>query len=44
MPDQWQWLRRQALGRAMESGTAADASEILRELVAAAMTKDRGTR
>jgi hypothetical protein len=43
-PPQWMWLRRQALGRAMESGTAADASEIMRELVAAAMTKDNGKR
>lgn len=41
-PDQWKWLRHQALGRAMESGTAADASEIVRELVAAAMGKDKG--
>ena len=39
MPDQWQWLRRQALSRAMESGALADASEVIRELVAAAMTR-----
>ena len=37
--DQWAWLRRQALERAIESGAKADASEIVRELVAAAMTK-----
>lgn len=36
---QWQWLRRQALERALESGAKADASEIVRELVAAAMEK-----
>ena len=38
-PDQWKWLRQRALGRAMESGAIADASEIVRELVAAAMRK-----
>jgi hypothetical protein len=37
---QWQWLRRQALERAIESGAKADASEIIRELVAAAMPKE----
>lgn len=36
---QWQWLRRQAVERAIESGAKADASEIVRELVAAAMEK-----
>jgi hypothetical protein len=36
-PDQWRWLRKKALDRAMESGAKADASEIVRELVAAAM-------
>jgi hypothetical protein len=37
--DQWVWLRRQALERSVESGAKADASEIVRELVAAAMEK-----
>src|SRR4051812_37067271 len=37
---QWAWLRRQALERAIESGRQADASEIVRELVAAAMMKN----
>lgn len=36
-PDQWRWLRKKALGRALESGAKADASEIVRELVAEAM-------
>src|SRR5258708_1911501 len=36
---QWAWLRRLALERALESGAKADASEIVRELVAEAMTK-----
>ncbi len=40
--DQWAWLRRQALERALESGAKADASEIVRELVAAAMPKAKG--
>jgi hypothetical protein len=39
---QWAWLRRQALERALESGAKADASEIVRELVAAAMPKEKG--
>lgn len=43
-PEQWKWLRQQATGRAMESGTAADASEIVRELVAAAMLKDKAAK
>lgn len=34
---QWRWLRDQAHRRALERGTRADASEIVRELVAAAM-------
>jgi hypothetical protein len=38
---QWAWLRRAALERSLESGTKADASEIVRELVAAAMTRDK---
>ena len=37
---QWAWLRRQALERALKSGTKADASAIVRELVAAAMQKN----
>ena len=41
---QWAWLRAQATRRSLESGTAADASEIMRELVAAAMAKDTGKR
>ena len=36
---QWTWLRRLALDRSIASGTKADASEIVRELVAAAMQK-----
>lgn len=40
--DQWAWLRRQALERALESGAKADASEIVRELVAAAMPNAKG--
>ncbi len=40
--DQWAWLRRLALERALESGAKADASEIVRELVAAAMPKAKG--
>jgi hypothetical protein len=39
---QWQWLRRRALDRALESGTRADASELVRELVADAMSKGKG--
>ena len=38
-PDQWRWLRKKALGRALESGAKADASEIVRELVAEAMKR-----
>ena len=34
-------VRRQALDRSIESGTKADASEIVRELVAAAMPKGK---
>ena len=37
--DQWKWLRQQALTRSLESGAKADASEIVRELVAGAMGK-----
>jgi hypothetical protein len=37
---QWAWLRREAFERSMTSGTKADASEIIRELVAAAMPKE----
>jgi hypothetical protein len=40
--DQWVWLRRQALERSLESGAKADASEIVRELVAAAMKNGAG--
>ena len=36
-PDHWRWLRTQALSRALKSGAKADASEIVRELVDAAM-------
>jgi hypothetical protein len=37
---QWAWLRRQALERSIRSGTQGDAGEIVREPVAAAMTKE----
>jgi hypothetical protein len=40
MPDEWVWLRQQALAHAMESGTVADASAIVRGLVRAAMGKE----
>lgn len=39
--EQWTWLREGAYARALESGSKADASEILRELVDAAMKKAR---
>ena len=35
--DQWRWLKTQALARALESGTKADASAIVRELLDKAM-------
>ena len=38
-PEQWAWLRDSAHKRAIESGGKADASEILRELVDAAIRK-----
>jgi hypothetical protein len=41
---QWAWLRRQALERALESGAKADASEVVREIMAAAIAKDNGKR
>lgn len=37
--EQWAWLRDGAHARAMESGGKADASELIRELVDAAMKK-----
>jgi hypothetical protein len=40
-PDQWRWLRKKALGRALESGAKADASEIVRELLVEAMKHDK---
>lgn len=39
--EQWTWLRDGAHARALASGSKADASEILRELVDAAMKKTR---
>jgi hypothetical protein len=36
-PKQWIWLRQEAHKRALASGTMADASEIVRELIAKAM-------
>lgn len=43
-PEQWVWLRDGAHARALESGAKADASEIVRELVDAAMNtkKEKG--
>ncbi len=41
-PEQWKWLRQRALVRALQSGATADASEIVRELVATAMTTTKG--
>ena len=38
-PAQWMWLRQQAHERALGSGTMADASEIVRELITDAMLK-----
>ena len=38
-PEQWTWLRDAAHARAVESGGKADASEIVRALVDAAMKK-----
>lgn len=38
--EQWRWLRAQALARSQDAGTRSDASEVIRELVAAAMAKD----
>lgn len=38
-PDGWAWLRRTALERALETGGPADASGIIRELIAAAVKK-----
>lgn len=40
-PEQWVWLRDGAHARALESGAKADASEIVRELVDAAMRKGK---
>ena len=39
---QFSWLRQRALDRADESGARIDASEIVRELVDAAMKQDKG--
>jgi hypothetical protein len=44
LPDQWQWLRLQALKHAMATNGTADASAILRDLVAGAMRKDPAAR
>ncbi len=38
--EHWRWLREQAVSRSLDSGARADASEIVRELVAAAMRKE----
>jgi len=40
-PNQWKWLRQMAHARALESGAKADASEIVRELVAEAMKRKK---
>ena len=39
--EQWLWLRRKALARAMKTGERADASELMRELIERAMRQDR---
>lgn len=42
-PAQWIWLREEAHQRALTSGTMADASEIVRELITEAMDKSPRT-
>ncbi len=41
--EQWLWLRRKALARAMKTGERADASELMRDLIDRAMMLDRRT-
>lgn len=36
-PEQWRWLREHAMRRHLESGARLDASELIRELVDAAI-------
>lgn len=38
-PEEWEWLRRQAFERSLQTGTRPDASGIVRELVRAAMAR-----